>query len=329
MNDRLRPGLFAVVAVLLILSASTAVATRADSLLFAMAALMRENPSQGRLDAALISLTDRAVKDWAGPYRYETTLDGLPCGVYTGYGIMTNSLDFILIDSRIEGGWIEEMQWKRNGVRQALTSMYGKPHSEIDGGRAFKVFQTDAKLTSWAGDFGSCVLTVEGIECGGPQVSVLFLSRAASDSLRRADKELDIDSRDRPRAWVEWARSRYFPRLVLPESLRTPAAADADLGSTRNSIVVEELPEIVHHEFPKFPQRAVDLWVSGTVWISALLGTDGKVIEARILKRSGRCVGFEEAALETVYKTEYTPAKRNGKPVPVWVSYRLDFDLRR
>jgi hypothetical protein len=40
-------------------------------------------------------------------------------------------------------------------------------------------------------------------------------------------------------------------------------------------------------------------------------------------------VGFEEAALEAAYKREYRPAQFENKPVAVWVSYQVSFQLKK
>ncbi|MEW5875617.1 MAG: energy transducer TonB [Candidatus Zixiibacteriota bacterium] len=94
-------------------------------------------------------------------------------------------------------------------------------------------------------------------------------------------------------------------------------------------VAVEEMPVEIRHETPVYPEMASLTERSGTVWVQALVDKDGKVRDARILKPSGANVGFEEAALDAAYKNVYKPAIQNGRPVAVWVSYKVDFVFRR
>ncbi|MFH2204893.1 MAG: energy transducer TonB [Elusimicrobiota bacterium] len=50
--------------------------------------------------------------------------------------------------------------------------------------------------------------------------------------------------------------------------------------------------------------------------------------DAIIQKASGTNAGFEEAALTAAMKNRYKPAIQNGRPIPVWVSYRVVFELK-
>jgi protein TonB len=80
---------------------------------------------------------------------------------------------------------------------------------------------------------------------------------------------------------------------------------------------------------PRYPDEAVSVGASGTVWVQAFVDSKGIVVDARILKPSGSNYGFEESALQAAYKNRYSPAIQKGKPVAVWVSYKVDFNFRR
>lgn len=94
-------------------------------------------------------------------------------------------------------------------------------------------------------------------------------------------------------------------------------------------VAVEEMPVEIYHEQPVYPEMAALTEKSGTVWVQALVDKEGKVRDARVLKPSGANVGFEESALEAAYKNRYKPAIQNGRPVAVWVSYKVDFKFRK
>jgi len=94
-------------------------------------------------------------------------------------------------------------------------------------------------------------------------------------------------------------------------------------------VAVEEMPVEIYREEPTYPEMAELTEKSGVVWVQALVDKEGRVRDARVLKPSGTNVGFEEAALEAAYKNKYKPAIQNGRPVPVWVSYKVEFRFRR
>jgi TonB family protein len=84
---------------------------------------------------------------------------------------------------------------------------------------------------------------------------------------------------------------------------------------------------MIREEKPLYPEMAQLTERSGIVWVQALVDKDGKVRDARILKPSGANVGFEDAAIEAAYKNLYKPAIQNGRPVSVWVSYKVEFKM--
>lgn len=93
-------------------------------------------------------------------------------------------------------------------------------------------------------------------------------------------------------------------------------------------VAVEEQPVKIYEEKPITPELAVLTGTTGIVWIQALVDKEGKVRDARVLKPSGSKVGFEEAALEAALKNRYKPAIQNGRPVAVWISYKVDFQMK-
>jgi len=93
-------------------------------------------------------------------------------------------------------------------------------------------------------------------------------------------------------------------------------------------VFAEEMPVQVYEEIPVYPEMAVRAGIEGIVWVSALVDKDGRVRDTIIRKPSGTNAGFEEAALAAAMKNRYRPALQNGRPVAVWVSYRVVFELR-
>jgi TonB family protein len=91
---------------------------------------------------------------------------------------------------------------------------------------------------------------------------------------------------------------------------------------------VEKAPIMVKNVSPEYPQGALEMEITGTVWLKVFVDERGRILEAKIVEDSGKDVGFEEAALAAAVKTEWKPATSNGKPISVWLTYKVDFDIK-
>lgn len=89
----------------------------------------------------------------------------------------------------------------------------------------------------------------------------------------------------------------------------------------------DKLPVRSRYIAPKYPKEASKTGAEGSVWVKILIDEKGKVRVARILEDSGTDVGFEEAALSAAIKSTWKPAIKNGKRVPIWVTYESAFYL--
>jgi TonB family protein len=75
---------------------------------------------------------------------------------------------------------------------------------------------------------------------------------------------------------------------------------------------------------PVYPKEAQDARVQGVCIIQALVGPDGKVADARILRSIPM---LDAAALEAVRQWEFTPTLLNGVGVPVIMTVTVNFTL--
>jgi periplasmic protein TonB len=88
---------------------------------------------------------------------------------------------------------------------------------------------------------------------------------------------------------------------------------------------VIKTPVKVRHVPPIYPAIAQQARVEGIVIIEAVVGVDGRVVEARILRSKPL---LDEAALDAVRQWEFTPTTLNGVPVPVLMTVTVNFTLR-
>jgi TonB family protein len=83
-------------------------------------------------------------------------------------------------------------------------------------------------------------------------------------------------------------------------------------------------PVRIKYQVPDYPPLARANKIHGVVIIEAIIGVDGKVQEARVL----RSIQFlDQAALDAVRSWEYTPTLLNGKPTPVIMTVTVRFTL--
>ena len=76
---------------------------------------------------------------------------------------------------------------------------------------------------------------------------------------------------------------------------------------------------------PQYPNIARGSGVQGMVIIEAVIGADGKVEQARILRSHAL---LDDAALTAVKEWEYTPTLLNGRPTPVIMTVTVLFSLK-
>ncbi len=83
-------------------------------------------------------------------------------------------------------------------------------------------------------------------------------------------------------------------------------------------------PTRVRYAAPVYPAIAIGARISGTVVIEAVIGTDGSVRDARIVRSIPL---LDDAALTAVRQWRYTPTTLNGIPVPVVMTVRVRFEI--
>jgi protein TonB len=76
-----------------------------------------------------------------------------------------------------------------------------------------------------------------------------------------------------------------------------------------------------------YPEMAQEIGLEGTVVLKAYLDTKGNVIECIVLKGIEN-TGLNEAAIDAVMKTKFTPAMQRDQKVGVWMTIPIIFKLR-
>ena len=84
-------------------------------------------------------------------------------------------------------------------------------------------------------------------------------------------------------------------------------------------------PARTKYVMPEYPELARKNRVQGVVILEAIIGADGKVEDARVLRSNPL---LEQAALAAVRAWEYTPTLLNGTPTPVIMTVTVVFRLK-
>jgi periplasmic protein TonB len=84
-------------------------------------------------------------------------------------------------------------------------------------------------------------------------------------------------------------------------------------------------PTRVKYVPPDYPLIAQRNKVEGIVIIEAIIGIDGSVQDARVIRSETL---LDKAALDAVRQWKYTPTRLNGQPTPVIVTITVRFTLR-
>ena len=75
-----------------------------------------------------------------------------------------------------------------------------------------------------------------------------------------------------------------------------------------------------------YPKLLKDAGIGGQVNVWILIGTDGTIEKAQVQNSSGHAA-LDEAAVKVARVFQFSPARNQGKPVPVWISVPISFSV--
>ena len=115
----------------------------------------------------------------------------------------------------------------------------------------------------------------------------------------------------------------YAPPPPPPPSSTSTNNEDAPVF-----IAYEDAPVPIKKVNPKYPELAQEAGIEGKVILNVYVDENGKVRNAIVMKGVPN-TGLDEAAISAVKQWEYKPAKQRGKPVGVWISQIIKFELEK
>ncbi|MEZ4388662.1 MAG: energy transducer TonB [Candidatus Krumholzibacteriia bacterium] len=97
-------------------------------------------------------------------------------------------------------------------------------------------------------------------------------------------------------------------------------------GGDAGFTVSQEKPVIKQFVPPEYPEMARLSQMQGTVVVKVLVGPDGSVLDAQILK--GIHPLLDREALKAARKTRWLPGKQRNIPVKCWMALPYNFTLK-
>jgi len=95
--------------------------------------------------------------------------------------------------------------------------------------------------------------------------------------------------------------------------------------SPEDFVPVDKQPVPTYRVNPVYPDSARRTGLEGTVWLKALVDTDGMVKKAVVEKSDNRI--FNDAAIQALLQWKFVPAMLDGKSVRVWAMVPFHFKL--
>lgn len=117
--------------------------------------------------------------------------------------------------------------------------------------------------------------------------------------------------------------------LFAQQTPSQKAAEDAEFlkGSYVAGAAGVTYPVVVKEMKPRYTAEAMREKIQGQVEVQAIVGVDGTVTRARVIRSLDTALGLDDAALAAVRSWLFKPGTKDGQPVPVVVSLNLDFRL--
>jgi TonB family protein len=117
-----------------------------------------------------------------------------------------------------------------------------------------------------------------------------------------------------------------------PAAAPAPQPAVAEAPKTREGDLVaagteDVAAKMLRRAVVAYPPMARVQRVEGTVLISALISETGKVLDAKVIRPINRAVGLNEAALQIVRNSTFSPPMKDGVRVKSWTTVPVDFKL--
>ncbi len=111
--------------------------------------------------------------------------------------------------------------------------------------------------------------------------------------------------------------------LLVAEATPTPVAVAPVVEEPKEPEIPPTEPEAVKIVSPAYPETARKAGITGRVFVKILVGPDGKVKDAQVIRGIG--YGCDEAAVGAAMKAQFKPGTKNGQPADTYITIPYPF----
>jgi len=165
---------------------------------------------------------------------------------------------------------------------------------------------------------------------------VAFIPTPAAPAQGSADAFAGLAPGQQAAPAASAARPRAVPRpptsapgadaAVAQSPPGSSAAAAAQAGRAYISTEVDVRPEVVRQVPPVYPESALAQRLQDIVVLKVLVGATGRPEDVEVLRGSQKTPAFDAAAITAVRQWAFSPARKNGRPVPCWWAVGVPFE---
>jgi len=177
----------------------------------------------------------------------------------------------------------------------------------------------EAKVACWTGrQLGATVVLLGDIDVshGTPQVMFTLLDTASANEPELFDTEFPLA----PFSDADVVELEPFGPLAKPVITREGEVLYA-FGSRGI-----KGPTCGRNPNPSYTEEARQARLNGSIVLDAVVKTDGKLDEGRILR--GLPFGLNQQALAIIRDWRCAPGRKDGQPVPVLVAFEIGFRIK-
>ena len=116
--------------------------------------------------------------------------------------------------------------------------------------------------------------------------------------------------------------------MALPLGWPTTGAAAHPQQVVDGKAAGVTLPKVISEVKPKYTPEALRARIQGTVWMTAVIRTDGTPGEIKITRSLDTEHGLDKQATDALRQWRFQPGMKDGKTVPVRVTIEMRFSLK-
>jgi protein TonB len=87
------------------------------------------------------------------------------------------------------------------------------------------------------------------------------------------------------------------------------------------------IPRVIKRVDPQYTEAAKAAKIGGFVTLKAVVEPDGHTDRISVIKSLDKKYGLDDEAVKAAKKWIFEPAKKDGKPVGVWIELEMEFHL--